>query len=132
MSRNQTYDVYDIIADIMINMLVLLSRILLSIAWAAIVIPIALIIRTSKKTPEEELREASADFSWGRKIDSVRCQNCLTANELGSDFCYFCGLPFNNRNLKTRKIEIDIKHVLSGLVVLIFVVLWIVLLYIIF
>jgi len=59
--------------------------------WAAIAGSIAAIVKSTQKTPEEQLQNMGAQPIFGAQIVGQPCPSCGEANEVGATLCFRCG-----------------------------------------
>jgi len=96
MTGKKDDEFYDTLVGITIGILTWLIKIIFSIVWAALAIPIVLIVKRAQTSPEDRLRSLNQSATWGNEIESVICQHCTTPNEPTTGFCYFCGAYLEN------------------------------------
>lgn len=81
MSRRQ--DPADVLGGIIFDIFKML--------FLGLLILIASIWDSFKKSPEQRLQELTPNESWGGRIESVNCSGCGAINEAGTGHCYVCG-----------------------------------------
>lgn len=59
--------------------------------WAAIAGSIAAIVKSTQKTPEEQLQNMGAQPIFGAQIVGQPCPNCGEPNEANFALCFRCG-----------------------------------------
>ena len=90
-NRNSSDPFYDTLADIAVGIVGIVAKVVFSLVWVAIAVPVTLILKAVQAAPEDQLRAFGQATAWGEQRTSVNCRHCGTPNDQSGGVCSFCG-----------------------------------------